>query len=169
MKKTVILIAFLAVVVGISTPVLAQLNAQDNKELAMDAAEVGRKAIITTNVNFTEEESKAFWPIYNMYRRDIKVVNDKLLKLIVTYKENYENLSDEMAAELMTDAMDIEEDRMILRQVYVLDLVGILPMKKVAVLFQLESKIDAAVRYELAEMIPFVKLPDEQANAQLGQ
>jgi hypothetical protein len=161
MKKVIILVAVLSIIVGLSSPASAQINVQDSNELGMDILEVDRKAIITANLRFTEDESKAFWPVYNMYRSDVKTVNGTLMEMIEKYADHYESLSNEMAAELMAEAMDIEEDRMILKQVYVKNLTQILPMKKVVVLFQLENKIDAQVRYDLAEQIPFVQISDD--------
>jgi hypothetical protein len=167
MKKVIVVIAFLLIAVGVSSAVLAQdLNLNDAKELILDASEVQRKAVIVANVNFTEEESAIFWPIYNQYRTDIKVVNDQLIALIGKYAENYENLSDAVATELMNESMQIESARMALKQGYVTKLQEVLPVTKVAILFQIENKIEAAVKYELAATIPMVIPPEENASVQ---
>jgi len=150
------LVTFLAIFGIVSFPASAQMNVEDRKEMIVDSVEVNRKAIIAINLNFTEEESKAFWPQYNLYRNAVKIVNDKLIKAIQKYADNYETLTDTMAAELMQEAMSIEEDRMILKQVYVADLEEILPMKKVVILYQIENKLNAVLRAELAAMIPLV-------------
>lgn len=163
MKKTLMLFTLLAMIMGICPIASAQMNEMDAKELIMDSVELERKALISANVDLTEEESTLFWTSYNQYRSDMKNVNDDLLALIVKYSENYENLSDDLASELMSMAMEIEENRMIHKQVYIEDLVKILPMKKVVVLYQLENKIDAALKYELAEMIPFVPASNPDA------
>jgi hypothetical protein len=167
MKKLIVIIAFLLIAAGISSAVLAQdINLNDAKELIMDASEVQRKAVIVANVNFTPEESTVFWPIYNQYRTDIKVVNDQLIALITKYAENYENLSDAVATELMNESMQIESARMALKQGYVTKLQEVLPVTKVAILFQIENKIEAAVKYELAATIPMVIPPQENASVQ---
>jgi hypothetical protein len=168
MKKIVILIAVLLTVAGIVPTVSAQpqvdINLQDAKELIIDAAEVQRKAVIVANVSFTEAESGTFWPIYNQYRSDIKVVNEKMIAMIGKYAENYENLSDQVANELMAESMKIEAERMALKQGYIIKLQEVLPVTKVAILFQIENKIEAVVKYELAATIPMVIPPEENAS-----
>jgi hypothetical protein len=159
MKKILILVLLVTVAV-IVTPSFAQVNVDDQLEVMRGQVEADRKEIIALNLKLTEQESKDFWPIYNRYRDEMKVVNDRMFALISKYAENYANLSDAVAAELMVEAMDIEEDRMIYKKIYVEELLDILPTKKVAMLFQIENKIEAAVKYELTQSIPFVNLPE---------
>jgi hypothetical protein len=154
MKKILIIVVLLGVFACM--PAFAQVNTEDQIEVLRDSAEVDRKAIVAMNVNLTEEESAVFWPVYNKYRGEMKDVNDRLLAMIRKYAENFKNLSDEMAAELMAEAMDIEQDRQIYKRLYVEGLLDILPTKKVAVLFQIENKIEAEIKYDLSLEIPFV-------------
>jgi hypothetical protein len=84
-----------------------------------------------------------------------------MITLIKKYGENYTNLTDAVAAELITEAMDIEDDRIIYKRIYVEDLLNILPTRKVAILFQIENKIEAALKYELAIQVPYVPLAEE--------
>jgi len=65
---------------------------------------------------------------------------------------------------LMTKAMDIEEDRMIYKQIYVDDLKQIFPTTKVARLYQIENKIDTAVKAELIQQIPLVLVSEDKAD-----
>lgn len=163
MRKESILILLAAVFIT-TTACFAQANKQDQIEVLSDAAEVERKAVIASNVEFSEEESKAFWPVYNEYRAEMKKVNVRLIAVIRKYAENYKNLSDAVAADIMAEAMDIENDHMIYKKLYVEDLLAILPTKKVVVLYQLENKIEAAVRYDLSLEIPLVALTEGAAN-----
>src|SRR3989304_1982235 len=67
------------------------------------------------------------------------------------------DLTDEVAKRLVGDYLAIEQDRIHLKQSYLPKLREVLPEKKVARYFQIENKIEAAVRYDLAEKIPLVK------------
>lgn len=162
MRKVLIFVLLVAAAVaGTSSFARAQGNLEDQIEVLRGSAETDRKALITSNVDFTEQESLEFWPVYNQYRGDMDAVNDRMIALIRKYADHYQNLTDAVAAELMSDAMDIEDDRMIYKRLYVEELLEILPTRKVVVLFQIENKLEAAVKYGLSEVIPVVSLTEE--------
>jgi hypothetical protein len=56
----------------------------------------------------------------------------------------------------MSDALDVEEAEVKLKQSYAGKLEQVLPATKVARYIQIENKIRAAVRSELAQRIPLV-------------
>jgi hypothetical protein len=165
--KTLPLIIAATCISSVSSFAQGKMNTSDQLEVIHDSAEVDRKAIIALNVDLSEEESKAFWPVYNDYRAKMKGVNGRFIALLRKYSDNYKTLSDATASELITDYMNIEEDRLAYKKRYIEDLFEILTTKKVAVLFQLENKIEAALKYELSLEVPFVNLPDD--TDQTGQ
>ena len=66
-------------------------------------------------------------------------------------------MSDDVAKKLLDDSLSIDSDHQKLRQSYLLKIRGVLPDKKVARYYQLESKIDAVLEYEMARRIPLVQ------------
>ena len=71
-------------------------------------------------------------------------------------------MSDDKAMKLSQDYLGLENDRVQLRKTYLPEFAKVLPGRSVARLFQLENKMDAIVRYELAGDIPVL---DEKAAA----
>jgi len=63
----------------------------------------------------------------------------------------------ETAKKLLDDALAIEDAEVKLKRSYVPKLETALPAAKVARYIQIETKIRALVRYELADKIPLVK------------
>ena len=66
-------------------------------------------------------------------------------------------MSDDAAKNLLEDSLSIDSDHQKLRQSYLAKFRGVLPDTKVARYYQLESKIDAVMEYELARRIPLVR------------
>ena len=100
--------------------VAAQAQTKDDEiELTRSVIQAERKAIISVNMEFTDEESEAFWPVYNEYWTKMEKVNDRWLKMIKDYAKNYEALSGEKATELLNEYLDIESDALKLRKSYV--------------------------------------------------
>ena len=155
-----ILIALLAV------PVFAQGNAADQIELTRTYIEANRQTIVTVVLNLTEEESKTFWPIYKEYRADVQGLNDRLIALIKEYAENYVNLTDEKSADLMIRNLDIEEDRLLYKRIYIDDFLEALSPSKVARFYQIENKMDSVIRADLAIAIPLMA-PETQKLTEL--
>jgi hypothetical protein len=147
----------LGVILFLAFPVAAQVSFQDEMELFGSYVETDRKAVLIANLDFTEEESAIFWPVHKQYRYSVNLTNDRLVKLIKKFADNYDNLSDEMASELMIDSLDIEEDKLILKRMYTEKLLDVLPPNKVARFFQLENKMDAYMRVGLTEGVPLIK------------
>jgi hypothetical protein len=84
-------------------------------------------------------------------------LNGRLLVLIQDFAKEYQAMTDDAAKKLVGEYLAIEGDRVKLKQSYLPKLRQALPEKKVARYLQIENKIEAVIRYELAEKIPLVK------------
>ncbi len=79
--------------------------------------------------------------------------------LIADYMRQYESgvLTDEYAAQMIDGYFAVKEELIGIRKSYVSRFAGILPMLKVARLYQLENKMAADVEAELALLVPLVE------------
>ena len=77
--------------------------------------------------------------------------------MIEEFATNFETMSDDVAKKLLDDSLAIDSDHEKLRQSYLSKIRGVLSDKKVARYYQLESKIDAILEYELAKRMPLVQ------------
>jgi hypothetical protein len=127
-------------------------------QILLDKVKADKKLLVAANISLTDAESKAFWPIYDAYQKELGALNERLGKGIVAYAEAYnaDTLTDETATKLSNESIAIEEGEAQLRKSYAAKLAKALPGKKAALYLQLESKIRAAVRYEIAKQIPLV-------------
>jgi len=142
-------------------PLHAQNAGEDvllNPELVSARAMIreSQEATIRQELRLTEEESAAFWPLYQEYRADILPIQDRYVALIAGYMQKYESgvLTDEYAADLLDDYFDIKSDLLRMRKRYVRKFRKVLPMLKVARFYQLENKMNAEVDIELALVVP---------------
>ncbi len=140
-------------------PVFAQDTSTKSMEIVREAAKSNKKAFIALNVKLTAEEEKGFWPLYDSYQTALDKINERLGNLIVGYAKEYnaQSLSDEKAMQLITDYLAAEEDIIKLRKSYLSKFSAVIPGKKVMVYYQLENKIQAVIRYDLAMQIPLAE------------
>ncbi|MDX2498900.1 MAG: hypothetical protein QNL14_00145 [Deltaproteobacteria bacterium] len=144
-------------IIGISGFAMAQDKPADNMEIVKEKIQSDKKLFIATNMQLTESEANAFWPVYESYQAEIGKLRDREIKLIEKFAASYETMSDDVAKKLLDDSVSIDSGHQKLRQSYLSKFRGVLSDKKVARYYQLESKIDAVMEYELARRIPLVK------------
>jgi hypothetical protein len=151
--------ALILCVAALAVPILAQDKPADtNMQILLDKVKADKKLVVAANMDLNEAEAKAFWPIYDAYQKDLQAINDRLGKTILAYADAYNKkaLTDDLAKQLTNEALAIDQDELTLRKTYAAKLNGVLPAIKVARYIQIENKIRAAIRYELATGIPLV-------------
>ncbi|MGY6215686.1 hypothetical protein ACW73L_11050 [Methylolobus aquaticus] len=116
-----------------------------------------RRRLITENLALTAAESRAFWPLYEEYERDLTRLTERRRALIAEFGENFDAMSDSMAKKILLNRLKIEEERNRLRRTYLPRFEKVLPIRKLARYYQLESKIRAAVEAGIAEELPLLE------------
>ena len=140
-----------------AVPAFAQEKSADtNMQILLDKVKADKKLVVAANMDLNDAEGKGFWPIYEAYQKDLQVLNHRLGKTILAYADAYNKnaLTDDLAKSLTNEALVIDQDEITMRKTYSTRLSGVLPGKKVARYLQIENKIRAAIRYELAAAIP---------------
>lgn len=150
------LVAF-SLLMGFAASLFAQ-EPTGTMDILRDKIQADKKLLVSINMNLSEEESGAFWPVYDSYQRDLEAINARISDLILAYAEAFTaNSIDEDTAKALVDEMiAIEKAEAELKEAYVPRLVEAVPMVKVARYIQLENKIRALVKFDLAAQIPLV-------------
>jgi hypothetical protein len=129
----------------------------DNMQILKEKIQGDKKLLIAANMNLTEKEAKAFWPVYESYQKDLTALNDRAIKNVSDYAANWQKMTDDTAKKVVTEHLAIESDRQKLRQSYLPKFAKVLPYKKVMRYYQLENKILALVLYDVAKTVPLVE------------
>ena len=150
-------LALFAIATILALPAAAQ-TASDMKILA-DKIKADKKLVVAANMQLTDAEGKNFWPIYDAYQKDLQGINQRTGALIVSYADAYKQgpVTDATAKKLLTEMMAIDGAEVKLKTTYVPQLEKAIPGMKVARYIQIESKIRAVIRYEMASQIPLVQ------------
>jgi hypothetical protein len=156
MKSLQLFVFALAALVAV--PVLGQDKPASNMEILRQKIRADKKLLVAANMDLTESEAKAFWPIYDEYQKDLQGINERLGQAIQSYADAYnkKTLTDQQAKQLLDEALAIQQAEVNLRKTYADKLAQVLPARVVARYIQIENKIRAAINYELAEAIPLV-------------
>ena len=141
-----------------AVPAFAQQNADIGARIRETQALVAKefRQIILEEMMFSEEESKAFWPLYERYTAEKRVINEPYFAGLIEYVDRYYNgdLTDEHAERLMSTYFDVHQGILKKRQEYVKKFGQVMSGIKVMRFFQLENKVQAEVNAALAVTIP---------------
>jgi hypothetical protein len=134
-------------------------KAADNMQILMEKVRADKKLLVANNMKLTEDEAKAFWPVYDAYQKDLQALNARYEKGLKAYADAYNKgpVANETAKQLLDEMLAIDEAEVQLKRSFVPKLEKALPMSKVARYLQLETKIRSAVRYDLSRRIPLLE------------
>jgi len=135
-------------------------SADTNMQILVQKLKADKKLLVAGNLELTDAESKAFWPLYDMYQKDLQQVNERLGKTISEYAEAYNQgkgtIANDTAKKLLNEAIVVEEKEVVLKREYADKIGKVLPAAKTARYIQIENKIRAIIKFELAQQIPLV-------------
>jgi hypothetical protein len=158
MKKT-IGVAMAVMLFGFAPLSFAQDKRVDNMDILRDKIRADKKLVVATNMELTESEAKNFWPIYNEYQKDLQNINGRIVAVLESYAADFKSksLTDDKAKQLIDEALAIDQAEANLKSTYAPKLSKALPVRKVARYLQIENKIRAVVKYDLAQGVPLVR------------
>jgi cob(I)alamin adenosyltransferase len=140
-------------------PAQSQDKPANNMEILRDKIKADKKLLVATNMELTESEAKNFWPIYEDYQKDLQKINERLIQALQSYAADYKNksMTNEKAKKLTDEYLSIEQAEVKLKSSSVPKLSKALPATKVARYLQIENKIRAVIKYDLAATVPLVQ------------
>jgi len=158
LAQRTISIAIMLITFGLA-PAMAQDKPADNMQILRDKIKADKKLVVATNMELTESEAKTFWPIYDEYQKDLQKINRRIVNVLDSYAADAraKTLTDDKAKKLINEALAIEQAEANLKSTYAPKLSKVLPVKKVARYLQIENKIRAVVKYDLAQGVPLVQ------------
>jgi hypothetical protein len=157
MSRSLRLLGFSLLLALAAAPVQAGEAEEASLEILRDTLRTNKKALVDVNLALSDAEAKAFWPVYDRYQADLGAVQQRLVRLIEEYSANFGKMTDAEAEKLTENYLAIERDRAKVREAFLEPISATLPGRKLMRFYQIENKIDAVLRYELARTIPVVE------------
>src|SRR5262245_65453412 len=144
---------------GLASLNVAQEKPADNMQLVRAKIQADKKLLVATNMELTESEAQGFWQLYDQYQKDLQKINQRIANMLESYAADFrkKSLTDEKAKQLIAEAVAIEQAEAQLKSTYAPQLSKVLPVRKVARYLQMENKIRAIVKYDIASGVPLVQ------------
>lgn len=152
-------VAVLMLAALLTSPAAAQGKPPaDSMQVLREKLMSDKKQVVASSMSLTDAEAKGFWPVYEDYQKELQKINERTAMMVVSYAKDYNasGLANEKAKSLLDRYFAIEESEIKLKRAFVPRLEKVLPGQKVARYMQIENKIRALVKYELAAEVPLV-------------
>jgi hypothetical protein len=142
----------------LATPAMAQQPTEVDLDILADKIKADKKLFVSMNMKLTEQETKDFWPLYELYQKELELKNAKLGLLISEYADAYNKgpVANDIAAKLIKEILSYEAGELKTKIAYMAKIGKVLPAHKVARYLQIENKIRAILKFELATEIPLM-------------
>ena len=131
-----------------------ELNLRAYTELLRADVKAKRVAIITEIMQFDDTEAASFWPIFRAYDLELSKIGDGRISLIEDYIDNYENITDQKADQLMTQVFALEAQRAELKKNYFDKMKKTLSPVTAARFFQIENQIQHIIDLQISASLP---------------
>jgi hypothetical protein len=116
-----------------------------------------KKQLIAANVQLTDSEAQAFWPVYDQYTADLVKTNNDKYALIKEYAQSYDTMTDAQADDWTKRVLQLDANVAALRLKYLPAFHKVLSPKKTALYEQVERKTQMLIDVQLALQIPLVQ------------
>ncbi|MCP4897805.1 MAG: hypothetical protein GY906_12605 [bacterium] len=138
-------------------PAVQAQNIDNEIELSRAVIQAERKALVEAVVRPTAQQDEEFWTVYWNYRGQLGSLGDRTVALIREYADSYGSLTDEQAQRLLKESVDIDVRESKIKKSFLKKFNKVLTPIQVARLYQVENKLDAVIKFELAAEIPLAE------------
>ena len=145
---------FVAVLAALAAPVGSAQTVKDALELNRQAVEAQRRVLVAGSLHLTDAEAQAFWPLYDGFEKDRGQVDERTNQLVADFVAAGSTMSDTQATAMLNEALRLDDERLKVRRSWLSRMGKALPPRKLVFFFQLENKLDAVVRADVARQIP---------------
>ena len=152
--KNLIIVLLLGLVVSVNAQ--TEYFETDIQGIRTDIREVA-KEIVAENMVLTADEAKIFWPLYDEYMAEVKLLGDQELKLTEEYMLNFYLMEEKTASNLLDDVLNLERDKQSLKSEYIRKMKKVLPAKVIGKFYQIEKRLTLLIDAEKVSRIPLLK------------
>jgi hypothetical protein len=136
---------------------LSSASAQSEDELIgllRDQIKADRQAVIAENLELSDSLAEKFWPLYDEFQERMDALRNRRVTLLTQFRDERTGMTAVQARQLLSDALNIENDMVSQKIHFVRDFQKAIGPRLTVRYYQIESKLDAIINYELASVVP---------------
>jgi hypothetical protein len=113
--------------------------------------------VISKAVSLTTEEATKFWPVFERFQKEQKVIIDGQIEGVRKYAEHYATLTDADAAAYVSALLERDKRINELRTRYMAEFAKVLPAGKAARVIHVSRRLALVAQVKLSTEVPLVR------------
>ena len=134
------------------------------RQLDIAAARADRKAIVGANMNLTEAQAKAFWPLYEAYEARMDKLDDRHAAEVKAYAEHYQTLTEADATSKLDEVIAIKQARLDVQKEFVPKFREAISSINTTRFYQIDNKLSAMIQCDIAQIVPLARPGSKTAS-----
>jgi hypothetical protein len=130
-------------------------SAKEEVDFMQSVFGMEKKALVADFVKPGADQEDAFWQLYDEYEMARKELGKKRIELLLKYEENFDNLSHEIAGELLKESLALAKKNDKLVASYVKKVKKATDPVVAMQFHQIEMYVMSEIRLALSEGLPF--------------
>ena len=122
-----------------------------SQESKSDKVEALKIAFLTDKLELTSKEAQTFWPLYNEYNSKMEKLRKSKKSDFDELKNKGENLTDKELETFINEVFNSKQKELDLQKEYYEKYAKVLPIKKVALLYQAENQFKRELLRKIKE------------------
>ena len=91
---TLRLVTAFVIAAGLAASAMAQTGGTTNMEILRQKIKADKKLVVAENLQLTDAEGTAFWPVYDAYQKELQAINQRLTTTIQAYAQHVQQGTD---------------------------------------------------------------------------
>lgn len=125
-------------------------------EIVRSTIKTEKKALIAEVMELSDAENIPFWEVYNEFDEKLYKLNTEYFAVITDFADNFDNMTNEKATELMNKATKHSVDQAKLEKTYIKKMAKVISPTKTLRFYQAMNKIQAMIDAQMAAEVPLL-------------
>jgi len=134
-----------------------ELNIQAYIQLLRADVRKSKSQIVGQVMQFDADQAASFWPIYREFEASLTKIGDRTLDLVKKYTDNYDQMTGDVADQLATELLAIEQQRGDLKKQYYQKFKEALDSITAARFLQVENQLERLIDLQIASELPVIR------------
>jgi hypothetical protein len=132
------------------------MNIREYIELLRTDVKKQKTQIMSDVLQLDAGQAAAFWPIYKEFETANTGIGDQILELVKSYAANYGSMTPDVADQLATKLLSIEQQRNVLKRTYYGKFKTALDPITAARFLQVENQLENLIDLQIAARLPVI-------------
>jgi hypothetical protein len=133
-----------------------EMNIREYIELLRTDVKKQKTQIMSDVMQLDASQAAAFWPIYKEFETSNTGIGDQILELVKSYAANYSSMTPDVADQLATKLLGIEQQRNVLKRTYYGKFKMALDPITAARFLQVENQLEDLIDLQIAARLPVI-------------